>query len=97
MAASWGRHNIVVDDVFLGGRTSQNRWRAPLEGLRVLWVGVRCEPGIAAEREASRSDRNVGMAVSQAEVVHEGVLYDVEVDTSYRSPPECARILATHI
>ena len=89
--------NIIVDDVFLGGGTSQDRWRAALKGLRVLWVGVSCAPEVAAQREASRSDRIAGMAASQTAVVHEGVLYDVQVDTSYRSSLECARILATHI
>lgn len=42
---------VIFDDVFLGGAASQERTRAHLGGLEVLWVGVRCDPEIAAGRE----------------------------------------------
>ncbi|HEU5107231.1 MAG TPA: chloramphenicol phosphotransferase CPT, partial [Micromonosporaceae bacterium] len=73
---------IIVDDVFLGGATSQQRWRIALAGLDVLWVGVRCAGPVAAGREVARGDRAGGMAVAQAEAVHQGVVYDLEVDTT---------------
>jgi chloramphenicol 3-O phosphotransferase len=88
---------VILDDVFLGGAASQERTRARLEGLSVLWVGVRCDPAVAAAREAARGDRIAGMAASQATVVHEGVTYDVEVDTSDAGPLECARAIAAHV
>jgi chloramphenicol 3-O phosphotransferase len=87
----------IVDDVFLGGAASQQRWRDALNGLRVLWVGVRCAAAVAAAREAGRADRVVGMAASQAEVAHRDVTYDVEVDTTDRSAAECATIIAAHL
>lgn len=92
---------IVVDEVFLGGAASQQRWRSALEGLDVLWVGVRCAPEVAAAREAARGDRVAGMAAAQASAVHEGVAYDLVVDTSQASPGECtqailARVTAPH-
>jgi len=34
---------IIVDEVFLGGPASQQRWKTALAGLQVLWVGIRCE------------------------------------------------------
>jgi chloramphenicol 3-O phosphotransferase len=34
------------------------------------------------------------MALSQAEVVHQGVVYDVEVDTTHAESLECARAIA---
>ncbi|GCE76408.1 phosphotransferase-like protein [Cellulomonas biazotea] len=34
-------------------------------------------------------------AVAQAETVHRGVRYDLEVDTSVASPDECARTILT--
>jgi chloramphenicol 3-O phosphotransferase len=80
----------IVDDVFLGGRKSQERLRAALGGLRVLWVGVKCDREMARAREASRRDRVPGMAEAQAAVVHEGVVYDMTVDTSHASPESCA-------
>lgn len=88
---------ILVDEVFLGGAASQARWRAALEGLDVLWVGVRCAPAVAAEREAARGDRVAGMAAAQAEAVHRGVAYDLVVDSSRASAADCARAVAARV
>ncbi|MER7705595.1 chloramphenicol phosphotransferase [Kitasatospora sp. NPDC097605] len=85
---------IVVDEVFLGATASQQRWRAALDGLDVLWVGVRCAPEVAAGRERARGDRVPGMAAAQAEAVHRGVRYDLEVDTAVHDPAACARLIA---
>ncbi|MEU3028529.1 chloramphenicol phosphotransferase CPT [Streptomyces incarnatus] len=88
---------VVVDEVFLGGSSSQQRWQKALEGLRVLWVGVRCEAAVAAGRELARGDRAVGMAASQADVVHQGVTYDLDVDTTHTEALECARAIAARV
>lgn len=88
---------IIIDDVFLGGGASQERTRAYLTGLEVLWAGVRCDPGIAIGREIARGDRVKGMAASQAEMVHKGVVYDIEVDTSHAESLDCARVIAAHL
>ncbi|HEX6683417.1 MAG TPA: chloramphenicol phosphotransferase CPT [Candidatus Limnocylindrales bacterium] len=91
-----GAH-VIIDDVFLGGASSQERIRVHLEGLEVLWAGVRCAPGIAAGREIARGDRVIGMAALQAETVHRGVVYDVEVDTGHTESMDCARAIAAHV
>jgi len=88
---------IIFDDVFLGGAASQERIRTHLEGLGVLWVGVRCDPEIAVGREIARGDRTSGMAATQAEIVHQGVVYDIEVDTSHTESLDCARAIAGHV
>lgn len=88
---------IIVDDVFLSGAASQERTRARLAGLTVLWVGVRCDATIAAGREIARGDRTSGMAASQADQVHQGVHYDVEVDTGSAESLDCARTIAAHV
>ncbi|MFD4942329.1 chloramphenicol phosphotransferase CPT [Streptomyces sp. NPDC058409] len=88
---------VIVDEVFLGGAASQRRWQKALGGVQVLWVGVRCESAVAAAREIARGDRVTGMAASQAEVVHRGVIYDLEVDTTRSESMECARIIADRI
>ncbi|MFC7304501.1 chloramphenicol phosphotransferase CPT [Streptomyces monticola] len=88
---------IIVDDVFLGGAASQERWRKALGELPALWVGVRCESAIAAGRELARGDRAEGMAAMQAEAVHEGILYDLEVDTSHTESLACARTIAARV
>ncbi|MFC9001911.1 chloramphenicol phosphotransferase CPT [Streptomyces microflavus] len=88
---------IIVDEVFLSGAAGQRRWSERLGGLGVLWVGVRCEPEVAAGRETARGDRVAGMAASQAELVHRGVAYDLEVDTTRTEAMACARTIAGHV
>jgi chloramphenicol 3-O phosphotransferase len=88
---------VILDDVFLGGGGSQRRWRNVLDGLDVLWVGVRCDSAVAAGREIARGDRIAGMAVSQAELVHQGVVYDLEVDTTRTESLACARAIAARL
>jgi chloramphenicol 3-O phosphotransferase len=58
---------------------------------------VRCAAAVAAGREIARGDRITGMAVSQAEVVHQGVKYDLEVDTIHAETIDCARTIALHV
>lgn len=88
---------VIVDEIFLGRAASQQRWQKALDGLRVVWVGVRCDASVAAGREIARGDRVAGMAAMQAEVVHQGVHYDLEVDTTRTESMECARIIADHV
>ena len=49
---------------------------------------------VAAGREIARGDRVEGMAASQAEMVHRGVVYDLEVDTTHTESLDCARAIA---
>ncbi|MFD9408682.1 chloramphenicol phosphotransferase CPT [Streptomyces sp. NPDC059989] len=88
---------IIIDDVFLGGVASRQRWQKAVGDLAVLWVGIRCEGAVAAGREVARGDRIQGMAASQAEVVHEGVSYDLEVDTTHSESLLCAQAIAAHV
>jgi chloramphenicol 3-O phosphotransferase len=86
--------NVLLDDVTLDGVADQQRWNDSLQGLDVLWVGVRCAPAIAAEREVKRQSRLPGIARHQAESVHVGVRYDVEVDTGVLDPSEAMSLIA---
>lgn len=88
---------VIVDEVFLGGAESQQRWQKTLGGLDVLWVGVRCDSAVAAGREVVRGDRVRGMAASQADLVHRGVIYDLEVDTTHTESLACARTIAAQV
>lgn len=88
---------VILDEAFLGGAAFQQRWLKALGGLDVLWVAVRCDGEVAAGRELARGDRIRGMALLQAEVVHHGVVYDLEVDTTHTEALECARIIAAHV
>jgi chloramphenicol 3-O phosphotransferase len=95
MCRAGGR--VIVDDVFLGGAESQQRWRDAIGHLETVWVGVHCAPEVAAGRELARGDRTRGMAEQQAYVVHQGVTYDVEVDTSRSESIICAQQIAAYL
>lgn len=84
---------VIIDDVFLGGAASQARLRSAFSDLKVLWVGVHCDAEIASLRELSRTDRVRGMARTQSSIVHEGVSYDIDVDTSNTTALECAHVI----
>jgi chloramphenicol 3-O phosphotransferase len=64
---------LILDEVFLSGGVAQASLRETMEGFGLLWIGVRCDPAVAAAREARRRDRIPGMARKQAESVHAGM------------------------
>ncbi len=88
---------VIIDEVFLGGRASQERLSRALSDLAVLWVGVRCDAEVAEARERRRHDRVPGMARRQAEQVHQGVVYDLVVDTTSSTAVECARTIIGYL
>jgi chloramphenicol 3-O phosphotransferase len=88
---------VIVDEVFLGGEKSQQRWETALEGLEVLWVAVRCDLKVAEARELARGNRVQGMARLQAEMVHKGVHYDLEIDTTTFTSLECAKNILVYL
>lgn len=89
--------NVILDEVFLDGAGDQQRWRAALDGVEVTWVGVRCDPDVAAARERDRGDRAPNLARAQSTIVHQGVGYDVEVDTTATSSDEVASAVLAHL
>ncbi len=92
-----GGVNVILDDLTLDGVFDQARWDEALRGLAVCWIGVRCAPGIAVEREVGRGTRVPGTARHQAESVHQGVRYDVEVDTGVLDLRETTGVIAEHL
>lgn len=86
---------VILDEVLLDGGTGQERLNGYLHGLSVLWVGVHCDPAVAEARERARGDRVAGMAVSQAHRVHQGVRYDVVVDTTTAPSEVCAGVVVS--
>ncbi len=85
-AMARGGAPLILDEVFLSGGATQITMKVTLRGLRVLWVGVHCDPAVAAAREAQRPDRIPGMARTQAQRVHTDMSYDIKVDTTDMSP-----------
>lgn len=79
---------LILDEVLLGGRDGQRRLTEQFGDVEAFWVAVRCDPDVAEAREAKRPDRITGMARDQFERVHEGVVYDVEVDGGTDTPDD---------
>lgn len=82
---------VIIEDNFVSGPSAQQRWRAALGAVPAAWIGVHSPAAVAAERERTRPDRATGMADKQADLVHVGIEYDVEVDTSLATAEELAR------
>ena len=82
---------VIIEDNFVSGPSAQERWRAALGAVPAAWIGVRSPAAVAAERERTRPNRATGMAAKQADLVHVGIEYDVEVDTSLATAEELAR------
>ncbi|MFE9882996.1 chloramphenicol phosphotransferase CPT family protein [Streptomyces sp. NPDC005784] len=84
-----GGNNLVVDHPL------SRRWRL-LDLLDLLvpqdtvLVGVRCPLPELERRELDRGDRQPGLAALQYGQVHSHGLHDLDVDTSLRSPAQCA-------
>jgi chloramphenicol 3-O-phosphotransferase len=56
-----------------------------------FWVGVTCDIQELVRREALRGDRYVGFASGTSAVVHQGMNYDMVIDTTSTPPEESAR------
>jgi chloramphenicol 3-O phosphotransferase len=73
--------NVIVDEVVIDG-TSWDDWNVALAGLDVVWVGIRCSPEVAEERNRARADRFAGLARALTAIVHRDATYDFEIDTT---------------
>jgi chloramphenicol 3-O phosphotransferase len=45
------------------------------------------------DRTAQREDREIGLARWQYGRVHQGIAYDLEIDTASTAPAQCARLI----
>lgn len=83
-------HNVIVDIIFCGQKTYQEITKE-LEGINLTIVKVNCSLEELAKRELKRGDRCVGLAESQYFTVHDGVKYDLTVNTLNTTPEQCAQ------
>ena len=88
MAAAARSGLDVVDDVVIDEGILDD-WLEVLAGLQPTWIGVRCSPEMAVEREERRGDRPVGMTSTQSMSVHRHLRYAFEIDTGNLTPSEC--------
>jgi chloramphenicol 3-O phosphotransferase len=86
--------DVVVGGSLPNDRRLQDRCIAVLRSTaEVKLVAVRCAADVLHQREAVRPDRQKGWAESQLATIFEGVEFDAVVDTTNRSPEDCAREL----
>nr|WP_308129209.1 chloramphenicol phosphotransferase [Actinoplanes polyasparticus] len=101
--------NVVVDavhhDAYSVSRQILRTCAQQLQGLPVLFVGVRCPLGVVMERRRATWG---GVGYNQGgtdqdpvrlwhEAVHQPGIYDLEVDTASLTPEECADLIATRL
>jgi chloramphenicol 3-O phosphotransferase len=85
-------HNVIVDIVFCGQKT-YIELTEELDALNLTIVKVECPIEELESREIKRGDRDIGLAKSQYENVHDGVEYDLTLNTLINSPEQCAQKL----
>ncbi|CAM4492414.1 chloramphenicol phosphotransferase CPT family protein [Paenibacillus tarimensis] len=82
-------NNLIVDHVL-----EERQWLEEcvmlLKDYKVLFVSVICSLEELERRERERGDRNIGLAKYQYNLVHTHGVYDLEIDTEFNKPHECA-------
>jgi chloramphenicol 3-O phosphotransferase len=86
--------NLIVDGIMLNAADQQD-YRDRLSGVELHFIGLYAPLADLEQREKDRKDRLIGVARWQYHRVHEGMRYDLEIDTSVSSPSECASRIAT--
>jgi chloramphenicol 3-O phosphotransferase len=84
-------NNLIVDDVMLGSAGAD--YADLLSGFEVYWVGVFATLDVLEARERERGDRLIGLARWQYDRVHEGIDYDLKIDTGSATPMQCAKLI----
>jgi chloramphenicol 3-O phosphotransferase len=88
--------NVIVDEVVLD-EEAWTQWHSELRALDPFWVRVDCPIEVCERRERARADRLLGLARSQAPVVHRYPPYQFSVDTSTAPAAELAdAVIAAH-
>jgi chloramphenicol 3-O phosphotransferase len=83
-------YNVIVDIVFCGNKTYFELTKE-FDGLNFKIVKVECPLTELEKREIARGDRDIGLAKLQYESIHEGAIYDVNVNTFVNSAKQCAQ------
>lgn len=81
-------NELIVDDVYTAREAAD--YEALLAPYRVHRVGLFAPIEVLEARERARGDRVIGLARGQHATLHEGLSYDLELDTSRLTAKECA-------
>lgn len=83
--------DIIVDEVLLKEKNLE-LYQEALCYQKVYFIGVMCDPMTLQEREILRGDRALGLGRDQMKRVHPpSRQYDLTINTTTKSPFECAR------
>jgi chloramphenicol 3-O phosphotransferase len=86
--------NLILDEVH-ATPNMRDLWLEALKDSDVWLVGVHCSLDTLERREIARGDRRIGQARGQFGKVHQGMVYDIEVDTNLMSSETaCDAIIA---
>ena len=64
---------------------------------RLCYIGVHCDLDVLEQRERERVDHNEGWARRQYHDLHDGAVYDIEVDTTMPRLDENADLIARYL
>ncbi len=81
--------SVIVDDCLFEPWLLQD-WLDVLSGHHITFVGVYCDLAEAERRELQRGDRQIGQVLGQIGQVHLHGDYDISVDTTAKTPSQCA-------
>lgn len=90
-------HDLIIDEV-LDRPEYFEHYQSVLSGHPLYFIKVHASNDMLDQREKDRGDRTIGMARSQAQVVHNhGYEYDFAVNTGTCSPEQCAQQIIAFI
>lgn len=89
---------VLVDHVIGEHPDWTEELRSQCGGAKLLFVKVACDAEELVRREHARMDRKADVfhALRQHASIHEGLFYDLEIDTTRLSPQQAAVLLAPH-
>jgi chloramphenicol 3-O phosphotransferase len=93
-ALAWSGNNVIVDEMLLD-ETVLGDWQAALDGLCVYVAQVQAPIELLVARERQRN-QHIGLARGHLPM-NSLASYDVVVDTSLKTPAECAADIAAAI
>ena len=91
VAALAAQGNSLILDEVLTAPAQAEAYRTLLAPYRLLFVALHAPLHVLESRERARGDRELGLARWQWGRVHQGIAYDLELDTQALSPAETAR------
>jgi len=89
--------NKLIADNVIDGKDEMLVYRNEFSNYNCCYVGVYCALEKLIERETERGTRALGSAAEQYFRAHEGVLYDISVDTGAESIKTCASRIINHL